>query len=81
MAACADFRTKFEDGLSPMYYQGITFIPFLIAAGNEMRFGMLHSIGKVTHSCMLCAAHLRTLPFFVNVIVFSHLLTTFHSAA
>ena len=60
-AAYADVKEKFEDGLSPMYYQGISFIPFMIAAGNEMRFGMLHRHGEVTLSCMLCAAHLQTL--------------------
>ena len=62
-AAYADVKEKFEDGLSPMYYQGISFIPFMIAAGNEIRFGMLHRHGEVTLSCMLCAAHLQTLPF------------------
>ena len=31
-AAYADIEAKFEDGLSPIYYQHITFIPFMIAA-------------------------------------------------
>ena len=62
-AAYADVKEKFKDGLSPMYYQGISFIPFVIAAGNEMQFGVLHRHGEVTLSCMLCAAHLQTLPF------------------
>ena len=62
-AAYADIEAKFEDGLSPIYYQHITFIPFMIAAGNKMRFGMLHRSGEVTLRCMLCAAHVQALPF------------------
>ena len=61
-AAYADIRKKFKEGLSPLYYQNITFIPFMIAAGDQLQFGILHYDGKVTHSCMLCVAHLQAWP-------------------
>ena len=38
-------------------------IPFMIAGGNKMPFGMLHRSGEVTPCCMLCAAHVQALPF------------------
>ena len=72
-AAYADIEAKFEDGLSPVYYQHITFIPFMIAAGNKMRFGMLHRSGKVMLCCMLCAAHLQALQS-ANVVMRTGLL-------
>lgn len=53
-AALADIKASFEDGLSPMYYQHISFLPFIIAAGSQMRFGMIHRCDKVMPSCMLC---------------------------
>ena len=61
-AAFADIRKKFKEGLSPLYYQNITFIPFMIAAGDQLQFGILHHDGKVTHSCLLRLAHLQAWP-------------------
>ncbi len=61
-AAYDDIRKKFREGLSPLYYQNITFIPFMIAAGEQLRFGILHHDGKVTHNRMLCAAQLQAWP-------------------
>ena len=75
-AALDDIKNKFKGGLSPMYYQQITFIPFMIAAGNQMRFGMLPCRGEVRPSCMLCAAHLQSWPLCQYCCV-SRLLTVF----
>ena len=61
-AAYADIRKKFKEGLSPLYYQNISFIPFMIAAGDQLRFGILHHNGQVTHTCMLYVSHLQAWP-------------------
>ena len=61
-AACDDIKNKFGEGLSPLYYQSITFIPFMTAAGELVQFGMLHRSGKVTHKCVLCVALFQAWP-------------------
>ena len=63
-AALADIRAKFGDGLSPIFYQEITFIPYIIAAGNRLRFGMLHSSGEVNqwHAVCILSTSFATLP-------------------
>lgn len=49
-SAMADALLKFRDGLSPIFYGQIPYIPFFTASGNQIQFHILHTDGQVKSS-------------------------------
>lgn len=45
--ALLDIRTKMSEGLPPLFYQGIPYMPVYAAAGDEIQFGFVLADGEV----------------------------------